>query len=97
MNDPKKTLEDSRKSIDAITREMVRLIRKRDLVVRKVIEAKRQLGIPALNAVREKALIHKARDMAEKAGVDPLLMEKITRLIIDNSRKYEESSLKKAR
>ncbi|MCL5419854.1 MAG: chorismate mutase [Candidatus Marsarchaeota archaeon] len=97
MNDPKKTLEDSRKSIDAITREMVRLIRKRDLVVRKVIEAKRQLGIPALNAVREKALIRKARDMAEKAGVDPLLMEKITRLIIDNSRKYEESSLKKAR
>ena len=83
---PKKVIELNRGRVDEITYELVRLIHERDLVVKKITRAKKELDLPMLDSNREKQLVKKVRNMAKRQGVDPKLAEKITLLLISHSR-----------
>lgn len=83
---PKKVIEFNRGRVDEITYELIRLIHQRDLVVKKITRAKKELDLPMLDSNREKQLVKKVRNMAKRQGVDPKLAEKITLLLISHSR-----------
>src|SRR5208283_5624843 len=81
-----KEIEANRRKIDDITHEIVELIRKRDLVVRRINKAKGRIDIPVVDSRREREVIRKARIAAKKLSVDPRLVEKIMKLVIKHSR-----------
>ncbi len=82
----KKVLDANRGKVDEVTFKLVRLIRKRNDIVRKITRAKKELGLPMLDVQREKELIKKVREVAKQEGVDPDLIEQITKILMEKSR-----------
>jgi chorismate mutase/prephenate dehydrogenase len=79
-------LEELRRQIDQLDREMVGALARRKALVEKVAEVKQQHGLPTHHPAREEDLISARRAQAAEAGLDPDYIEDLFRTVLRNSR-----------
>jgi len=79
-----------RARIDALDAQIVALLGERFGIIKEVAKLKAEHGIEPILPYRVEEVVHNARAKAEKAGVDPDLVEKIYRIIIDTACQQEE-------
>ncbi len=79
-----------RARIDGLDAQIVALLGQRFDVVREVAALKAEHGIAPILPDRIEEVVQHARAKAEKAGVDPTLVEQIYRIIIDTACREEE-------
>jgi chorismate mutase-like protein len=79
-----------RAKIDALDNQIVALLGERFGVISDVAKLKAEHGIAPILPYRVEEVVRNARARAEKAGVDPDLVEKIYRIIIDTACQQEE-------
>jgi len=90
QDEEKALLTPYRAKIDALDAQIVALLGERFGVIRDVAKLKAEHGIAPLLPDRVEQVVQHAREKAEKAGVDPNLVEQIYRIIIDTACKEEE-------
>ena len=79
-----------RARIDDLDAQIVALLGQRFGIINEVAKLKAERGIAPILPARIEEVVAHARARAEKAGVDPDLVEKIYRIIIDTACKQEE-------
>jgi len=79
-----------RARIDSLDAQIVALLGKRFDVIHEVAVFKAQHGIHPIQPARIEEVVQHARAQAEKSGVDPNLIEKLYRIIIQNACDEEE-------
>jgi chorismate mutase-like protein len=89
-DEEKALLAPYRAKIDTLDAQIVALLGERFGVVRDVAKLKAEHGIAPILPDRIEEVVSHARARAEKAGVDPKLVEQIYRIIIDTACKEEE-------
>jgi isochorismate pyruvate lyase len=80
-----------RARIDALDSQIVALLGQRFGIIDEVAKLKAEHGIAPILPYRVEEVVRNARAKAEKAGVDPDLVEKIYRIIIDTACRQEEN------
>lgn len=88
-------LEEIRKEIDNIDKELLDLLDKRTSLISKVAEYKIKKSIPVEDSERRKQIISSKRKKAEELNINPDLIEKIYTLLIDEACKIQEKIMKK--
>ena len=83
-------LEDLRKQLGAIDREIIALLAERQELSAQVGKVKHDAGIPSRDFAQEVRVVGRARAQAEKAGLPGDLAENIVRLLIDASLSRQE-------
>ncbi len=89
-NEEKALLTPYRTRIDALDAQIVALLGQRFDVIREVAALKAEHGIAPILPERIEEVVSHARARAEKAGVDPKLVEQIYRIVIDTACREEE-------
>lgn len=79
-----------RKQIDKIDKEIIKLLGKRYLVVKKIWEEKKRVGLPALDKKRFFQVLGTRMRWAKLIGVDEVLVKNIFKLIHKQSLKIEK-------
>jgi isochorismate pyruvate lyase len=79
-----------RAKLDGLDAQIVALLGERFGIIRDVAKLKAEHGIAPILPDRVEEVVQHARAKAEKAGVDPNLVEKIYRIIIDTACQQEE-------
>jgi isochorismate pyruvate lyase len=79
-----------RERIDALDAEIVTLLGQRFDVIREVAIFKAQHAIHPIQRARIEEVVQRARAQAQKSGVDPDLIEKLYRVIIQKACDEEE-------
>jgi len=79
-----------RARIDDLDAQIVALLGQRFGIINEVAKLKAERGIAPILPARIEEVVAHARAKAEKAGVDPDLVEKIYRIIIDTACRQEE-------
>ena len=85
-----KEIESKRKEIDKITEKIIKLIAERRNTVLEIGRIKKKKGLPILDEKREKQLMLRARNLSKKFKLPPALIEEITKILIENSRRLQE-------
>jgi chorismate mutase/prephenate dehydratase len=83
-----------RDRIEAVDRQIIKLIGERLTIVEDVAEAKLASASPFRDRVREETLIGRLREMATQAGVDPHQIERMYRVIMDMSVAHQEQAVR---
>jgi chorismate mutase/prephenate dehydrogenase len=83
-------LEDLRKRLSAVDRELVGLIAERQRIVGDIGKTKRDSGTGTRDYQREKDVLDMGRAQAEEQGVDPDLVENVLQLLILTSLESQE-------
>jgi chorismate mutase/prephenate dehydrogenase len=83
-------LEDLRKRLSAVDRELVELIAERQRIVGDIGKTKRDSGTGTRDYKREKDVLDMGRAQAEEQGVDPDLVENVLQLLILTSLESQE-------
>jgi isochorismate pyruvate lyase len=89
-DEEKALLAPYRARIDGLDAQIVALLGQRFDVIREVAVLKAEHGIAPILPERIEEVVSHARARAEKAGVDPKLVEQIYRIIIDTACREEE-------
>ncbi len=84
------TLEDLRRRVTDIDRQLIALVAERKAVSEEVARVKRATGRPTRDYEREREVILGVRAMAEQRGVSPALAEQLLRLLIRSSLTTQE-------
>lgn len=79
-----------REEIDKIDDQLVFLLAKRAEVVLKIKEFKKKKKIRIVDKKREKEVLQRAKKRAKTLGLPQVLVEKLLKLIIQQSRKLQE-------
>lgn len=79
-------LEELRREIDAIDKQVVDLLARRHGVVQHVVAIKKRAHLPIYHPAREENLISQRREQARQAGLDPDHIEELYRSIVRQSR-----------
>ena len=87
---PMPNLEDLRKQLGAIDREIIGLLARRQDISAQVGKVKHDAGVPSRDFAQEVRVVGRARDQAEKAGLPGDLAENIVRLLINASLSRQE-------
>lgn len=72
-----------RDGIDEIDEEFVRILAERFRLTRRVGQIKRDRGLPAIDETRERQISEKARRLAVLHDLEPDLVDRVLRTIID--------------
>ena len=83
-------LENLRKNLSAIDRQLVELIAERQAIVGEIGKSKLQTGTGTRDYKREKDVLDMGRAQAEELGVDPDLVENLLQLLIRTSLESQE-------
>ena len=83
-------LEDLRKQLGAIDREIIALLARRQDISAKVGAIKHDAGVPSRDFAQEVRVVRRAREQAERAGLPGDLAENIVRLLINASLSRQE-------
>jgi isochorismate pyruvate lyase len=89
-DEQKTLLAPYRAKIDTLDAQIVALLGERFGVISDVAKLKAEHGIAPILPDRVEEVVQHARARAETAGVDPALIEKIYRIIIDTACQQEE-------
>jgi chorismate mutase / prephenate dehydrogenase len=84
------TLEELRKRLSSLDRELLALVAERQALSRQVAEVKRATGYPTRDYRREREVLLRARETAESLGVSAALAETLLRLLIRESLTTQE-------
>ena len=87
MND---TLENWRKEIDALDKELLEIVAKRMDIVRKIGELKKLKNLPALDEERWQEVLSSKLTLAEFLKLPKTFVEKIYTIIHEEALKIEE-------
>lgn len=79
-----------RRKIDKITEKIIKLIAERRKIVLEIGKIKKEKGIPILDQKREKELIVKVKNLSKKFKIPPTLIERIMKILIENSRRLQK-------
>jgi chorismate mutase len=79
-------LDDLRKEIDALNRELVELLVKRTEVARKIARIKKEAQLPILDADREKKIKDEMRSLARAGRISASFIEEIFDLLLEYTR-----------
>ena len=90
QDEQKALLAPYRAKLDVLDAQIVALLGERFGIIRDVAKLKAEHGIAPILPDRVEEVVQHARAKAEKAGVDPALVEKIYRIIIDTACQEEE-------
>jgi chorismate mutase / prephenate dehydrogenase len=83
-------LQEIRKNLDQLDKEMLSILAKRMNLIPKVAEFKRQNNIPRYQPEREKAVLESKRKLAEEMSLNPDLVEDIYKRIIQDAHRIEK-------
>ncbi len=72
-----------RSQIDALDRELVRLLAQRTTYIDRAVEIKTEAGLPASIPARIEDVVAKVKANAEDEGLDPEIVEVMWRKLID--------------
>ena len=86
------SLEDLRRQLDGIDERLVQLIAERQATVRSISDIKRSASVPLRDYGREREVLQRARDNADKAGVSGDVAEDLLRTLIRYSLTQQEQS-----
>src|SRR5439155_629410 len=86
------TLEDLRRRLTDIARQLIALVAERKAVREEVARVKRATGKPTRDYGREREVILGAREAAAERGVSPALAEELLRLLIRSSLTTQEQA-----
>lgn len=86
------TLDDLRKHLDDIDRQLIELIADRQRTSGEIARVKRSTGHPTRDYGREREVILGAREVAEAKGVSPRIAEDLMRMLIRSSLTTQERS-----
>lgn len=75
-----------RKKIDKIDSEIIQKLAERFSLVSKIARFKIKNNLPIIDGKREKEILRTKRDLAKAMKLDELMIEKIFKLIIEESR-----------
>jgi chorismate mutase/prephenate dehydrogenase len=81
-----------RDEIDDIDSQLVNLLKKRRTVTTKVGALKNEVGMPIYAPDREEALLNKRREQAQRAGLNPDVIEDVLRRLMSDSYLSQDSS-----
>lgn len=87
------SMQDLRSAIDAVDARLVALLADRRRYIDRAIELKPAEGMPARIESRVEEVVRNVRAHAAGAGLDPVLVEEMWRLLIDWSIAREEKEL----
>lgn len=91
------TLDDLRRRLDEIDRQLIALVAERKAVSGEVARVKRSTGHPTRDYEREREVILGVRAIASEQGVSPALAEEMLRLLIRSSLTTQEQASVAAR
>ena len=86
---PEKIIKNNRKRLDRVTKDLVKLIAKRNKLAVKIGKTKKKLNLKITDRKREKIVLKNAKLYAKKMGVNPNLIEKIMKILIKHSKKLQ--------
>ncbi|MBU1703945.1 MAG: chorismate mutase [Nanoarchaeota archaeon] len=84
-------LEELRNKIDNINSQIIQLLAERAEVSKKIADEKKKIGKDIYDPDREEELLKKVKAIAEEKGVSKELVEQIFRMIVDNSKKIQNT------
>jgi prephenate dehydrogenase len=84
-------LKQTREHIDAVDREIVRLLAQRAQLAQRAARAKAKLGAPVLDATREAEVMGARRAWADELKVDPDAVADVFRAIMTMSRRAQRT------
>src|ERR1700743_1004057 len=90
MTRPEVTLDELRRGLNDLDRQLLTLIAERQRVSREVARVKRETGYPTRDYQRERTVLMGARTAASELGVSPDLAEKLMRMLIRSSLATQE-------
>lgn len=79
-----------RKKLDKITEDLIDLLSKRKELVLKLAELKKKNKLPILDKKREKEELKMAEGIAKERGLNPILVKKIIKLLIEDAKKIQQ-------
>ena len=85
-----KEIESLRERIDEINNNFLSLLNEREKICKEIGEIKEQNGLEVKDEKREQEIMSKLREEAKGLDLDEEHVEKVFRLIIENSRKVQE-------
>lgn len=91
------TLDDLRRRLDEIDRQLISLVAERKAISGEVARVKRSTGRPTRDYEREREVILGVRAIASEQGVSPALAEEMLRLLIRSSLTTQEQASVAAR
>ena len=91
------TLDDLRRRLDEIDRQLISLVAERKTISGEVARVKRSTGRPTRDYEREREVILGVRAIASEQGVSPALAEELLRLLIRSSLTTQEQASVHAR
>jgi chorismate mutase len=91
----KKILQESRKEIDQIDRNIIELISKRTDLATKILDAKIALDMNIEDNEREKIIHEKASKAAKELQIDEYMLNQIIKLLTDINKQKQEEILKR--
>jgi chorismate mutase len=80
------TLEDLRKLIDQLNAEIIALFSERLKVARQIAHVKKESRLPVHDPLREERQLQMLRELSQKHGLSPAVMEEIFTLFVDYSK-----------
>jgi chorismate mutase/prephenate dehydrogenase len=86
------TLDDLRRRLNEIDRQLISLVAERKAVSAEVARVKRSTGYPTRDYEREREVILGVRSVATEQGVSPALAEELLRLLIRSSLTTQEQA-----
>ena len=87
-------LEDSRKEIDQINTELVKLLEKRFAAVKGVVEYKKENNLPVFDSAREEEVLNKISEKVSNEELKPYIKE-VFRDVMDVTKVWERDELEK--
>ncbi|WP_244644196.1 chorismate mutase [Azorhizobium oxalatiphilum] len=88
-----RVLKEARVEIDTIDAQIVDLLAARFAVVERVLELKKEAGLPALLQDRVDDVVARVRERAVSSDAPPELVEALWRFLIQWTIEYEEARL----
>ncbi len=79
-------LEELRKIIDKLNAEIIGLFSERLKVTKQIAQVKKQNSLPVHDPLREEQQLNTLRDLAQKNGLSPKIIEEIFNLFVDYSK-----------
>ncbi len=86
-------IDELRDRIDATDRELVRLLAERQELSRHIGEEKHRVGLPVLDAARERLVIERVRAMAHEFGADEQDIERVYQRVIEAAKAVQHTTV----
>lgn len=85
-----KAIQYYRQELDKTTKDLVKLIAKRNKIVFKIGKIKRKLGLPITDFKRDKEVLKKAKLISKEKMVNPKTIEAIIKILIKYAKEIQK-------